>query len=144
MKRKIGSAIIILLIVICAGLVLAISISPQKKLDDLSINSPKKPVILLVVDSLMSEPLQKIVKEGKAPAFEFLINNGQLHQEMISSYPTMSVTIDSTLLTGTYPDQHKVPGLIWFKEDENRMISYGSGVREIWNNGLMMNMRLDV
>ena len=135
MKRKIVIAFIIL-IVICTGLVLVISISPIKELDDISINSTKKPIILMIVDSLMSDPLQKAVKEGKAPAFAFLINKGHLNQEMISSYPTMSVTIDSTLLTGTYPDQHKVPGLIWFKEDENRMISYGSGIREIWNNGV--------
>lgn len=135
MKRKMLSTLIIF-ILICTSLVFAMSISPIKELDHISINSKKKPIILIVVDSLMSEPLQKVVKEGKAPAFEFLINNGHFNQEMISSYPTMSVTIDSTLLTGTYPDQHKVPGLIWFKEDENRMISYGSGIREIWNNGV--------
>lgn len=90
----------------------------------------------------MSEPLQKAIKEGKAPAFEFLIHNGHFKQEMVSSYPTMSVTIDSTLLTGTYPNEHKVPGLIWFKEDENRIISYGSGIREIWNNGIR-NVAMD-
>ena len=120
MKRKIVITFI-LFIVICTGLVLAFSISPIKELDDISINPTKKPIVLITVDSLMSEPLQKAVKEGKAPAFSFLINNGHFNPEMISSYPTMSVTIDSTLLTGTYPDQHKVPGLIWFKEDENRM-----------------------
>ena len=117
-------------------LALTISITPIKELDNNALNSTEKPIVLVVVDSLMSEPLQKVVKEGHAPAFKFLIDNGHLNEEMISSYPTMSVTIDSTLLTGTYPDQHKVPGLIWFKEDENRMISYGSGIREIWSNGV--------
>jgi len=140
MIRKVILSLIIFL-VFCSGLVLAISMSPTKELDD-SIKSTKKPVILLVVDSLMSEPLLKAVKEGKAPALSFLINNGKLEPEVISSYPTMSVSIDSTLLTGTYPDQHKIPGLIWFKEDENRMISYGSGFREIWNNGVR-NVALD-
>ncbi|SDN12963.1 Type I phosphodiesterase / nucleotide pyrophosphatase [Psychrobacillus sp. OK028] len=141
MKRKIVIGLITF-IFICSVLVLAISISPTKELDDISINSTKKPIILVAVDSLMSEPLQKAVKQGKAPAFSFLINNGHINPEMISSYPTMSVTIDSTLLTGTYPNQHKVPGLIWFKEDENRMISYGSGISEIWNNGVK-NISMD-
>ncbi|MGE7021604.1 alkaline phosphatase family protein [Solibacillus cecembensis] len=141
MKRKIV-IVLIIFIVICIGPVLAISISPIKEVEEITINSTKKPIILIIVDSLMSEPLQKAVKEGKAPAFAFLINNGHLNEEMISSYPTMSVTIDSTLLTGTYPDQHKVPGLIWFKEDEYRMISYGSGISEIWNNGVR-NVALD-
>ncbi len=135
MKRKIVIGLFIF-IVICVGLVLSVSISPLKELDEISISSNEKPIVLIVVDSLMSEPLQKVIDEGKAPAFEFLINSGHFNREMISSYPTMSVSIDSTLITGTYPDQHKVPGLIWFKEDEKRMISYGSGIREIWNNGV--------
>lgn len=141
MNRKVIVAAI-LIVVVCASFLLALSISPLKKLEGRIINNTKKPVVLIVVDSLMNEPLQKVIKEDDAPALAYLMNNGQLHKEMISSYPTMSVTIDSTLLTGTYPDQHKVPGLIWFKEDENRIISYGSGISEIWNNGIK-NVALD-
>ena len=135
MKKKILLGLI-LFICLCVGLIFAISMSPTKNLDEVSINTTKKPVILITIDSLMLEPLQKAIKEGKAPAFSFFMNHGQLYPEVISSYPTMSVTIDSTLLTGTYADQHKIPGLIWFKEDENRIVSYGSGLREIWNNGV--------
>lgn len=135
LKRKILIVSVILLVV-CVGIVLGISASPTKILNDAVLETRTKPVILIVVDSLMTDPLQKAIEEGKAPAFSFLMNNGELFTDVISSYPTMSVAIDSTLLTGTYPDQHKVPGLIWFKEDENQIISYGSGMREIWNNGV--------
>ncbi len=135
MKRKILISSL-LFICVCFGLILAISMSPTKDLEKISVNTIQKPVILIIVDSLMTEPLLQLMKEGKAPAFSFLINNGQFYPEVISSYPTMSVTIDSTILTGTYADQHRIPGLIWFNEDENRMISYGSGFREIWNNGI--------
>ncbi len=135
MKRKaliaIGCIVIVLL-----GVVLGISMSPTKKLSKISSTHVNKPVVLIVIDSLMTKPLQEIIKEGEAPAFSFLIENGNFYPEIISSYPTMSVTIDSTLLTGTYSDQHKIPGLIWFNEDERRMVSYGSGIREIWDNGV--------
>lgn len=110
--------------------------SPTKQLDEATVQNIRKPVVLIVVDSLMTEPLQKAIKEGEVPAFSFLVKNGQLYPEFISSYPTMSVTIDSTLLTGTYANQHKIPGLIWFKKDEERMVSYGSGIGEIWDNGV--------
>lgn len=141
MKRKM-IIISVLFIVICLGVaVLAISASPIKKLES-SIVPAKNPIVLIVVDSLMSEPLLKAVKEGKVPAFSYLIENGKLNEEVVSSYPTMSVAIDSTLLTGTYPDQHHIPGLLWYKKDENRMISYGSGVSEVWNNGIR-NVALD-
>lgn len=135
MKRKIFIAFVFIIIV-CGGLVLAVSMSPTKKLNEVAITASQKPIVLITVDSLMNEPLQKAMKEGKAPAFSFLVENGDLYPEFISSYPTMSVTIDSTLMTGTYADKHKIPGLIWFKEDENRMISYGSGLMEMWSNGI--------
>ena len=135
MKRKVFFALILLMFV-GVLLVLGISMSPTKDIDDIAVDTPKKPIILITVDSLMIEPLQKAIGEGNAPAFSFLINNGQFYTDIVSSYPTMSVAIDSTILTGAYPDQHKIPGLIWFNVDENRMISYGSGASEIWNNGV--------
>ncbi len=141
MKRKI-LIIFLIIIVLCAGAVLAISIAPTKDIADKRINNSRKPVILIVIDSLMSEPLQKAIQEGKAPTFSFLINNGQLYPNIVSSYPTMSVTIDSTLLTGTYANSHHVPGLIWFNKDENRIVSYGSGGSEIWHNGIK-NVAID-
>ncbi|MGE7625423.1 alkaline phosphatase family protein [Viridibacillus sp. NPDC096237] len=116
--------------------------SPTKDINNTVFNKMKKPVILITVDSLMSQSIQKVIQERRAPAFSFLIENGQFYPEVISSYPTMSVAIDSTLLTGTYADQHKIPGLIWFKKDENRIISYGSGISEIWNLGVK-NVALD-
>ena len=58
MKRKIGIALIIF-IVTCAGFLLAVSVSPIKELENSSIKSSDKPIMLMVVDSLMSEPLQK-------------------------------------------------------------------------------------
>ncbi|MDI5789725.1 alkaline phosphatase family protein [Bacillus licheniformis] len=45
---------------------------------------------------------------------------------MASAYPTMSVAIDSTLLTGTYPNIHRVPGLVWYNQAEQRIVNYGS------------------
>ena len=134
--KRIILIVLVLIIITGASIVLAVSMSPTKGLNVTMNESPNKPVILIVIDSLMNEPLQKVIQENKAPALSFLINNGYLEPQVISSYPTMSVTIDSTLLTGTYANEHKIPGLIWFKEDENRIISYGSGISEMWHNGI--------
>lgn len=95
------------------------------------VTQPKRPVIFLMIDSLMDEPLQKAMKEKQVPALEFLIQNGQYYPNVVSSYPTMSVTIDSTLLTGTYPDHHNIPGLVWYDEKEKRIVNYGSGKKKL-------------
>ncbi|QGQ48739.1 alkaline phosphatase family protein [Metabacillus sediminilitoris] len=102
--------------------------------------SGKKQIIMLLVDTLMDITLQEAIKNGKAPALQFLIENGYKIPNLVSPFPTMSVNVDSTLLTGVYSDQHKVPGLVWFNKKENRIINYGGNVRELIKLGLKQSM----
>ncbi|SDJ10079.1 alkaline phosphatase family protein [Salimicrobium halophilum] len=95
-----------------------------------------KRIIVLIIDSLMDEPLQKAIKEGKAPALEFFMGHGRYFPDIVSAYPTMSVAIDTTLLTGTQPDEHKIPGLVWYDTKNKELISYGSAAREIMMLGI--------
>lgn len=104
-------------------------------------NVKKKHVIMLVVDSLMDQPLQEAVKKGEAPALRFFMEHGKHFPNIVSSFPTMSVTIDSTLLTGTYSDVHKLPGLVWFSEKEKRLINYGTHIKELRKTGLVKWMK---
>ena len=60
MKRKLIN-IIGALILLSGGLVLTISMSPSKKLNESIKVSPNKPVIFIIIDSLMTEPLQKLL-----------------------------------------------------------------------------------
>lgn len=64
------------------------------------------------------------------------MEHGRLYPDVVSSYPTMSVTIDSTLLTGTYSDKHRVPGLVWYDENEKRLVNYGSAREEVFKLGV--------
>ncbi|WP_160041670.1 alkaline phosphatase family protein [Paenibacillus sp. USDA918EY] len=96
--------------------------------------SPK--MILIVVDTLMSQSIDKGIEQNKLPTFQFLIEHGQYYKDVVTSFPTMSVSIDSTLLTGTYPDEHRVPGLVWYSEQDKKLINYGSGFWEIYRNGI--------
>ncbi|MDQ0217868.1 alkaline phosphatase family protein [Peribacillus cavernae] len=96
----------------------------------------EKPVIMLVVDTLMDSPLQEAVKTGRAPALKFLMDKGQYFPDLVAPFPTMSVNVDTTLLTGTYCNEHGLPGLVWFNKKEKRLINYGSHYRELWKLGL--------
>jgi predicted AlkP superfamily pyrophosphatase or phosphodiesterase len=95
-----------------------------------------KKVILLIVDSLMHDALESRIKKGTLPALEFLKNQGTYIPRLISPFPTMSVVIESTILTGTYSHQHKIPGLVWVNLDEGRTVNYGSGNRAILDTGI--------
>ncbi|MED1739598.1 alkaline phosphatase family protein [Bacillus swezeyi] len=103
--------------------------------------SQKKSVIMLLIDSLMDEPLKEAVKSGQAPALQFLLENGRYVPEVVSPFPTMSVNVDSTLLTGVNSDKHKVPGLVWYNKEENRIINYGSHIRELLKLGIKQSSK---
>ncbi|MGE8205752.1 alkaline phosphatase family protein [Heyndrickxia sp. NPDC080065] len=102
--------------------------------------SQNKKVILLIVDTLMDTTIQAAIASGNAPAIKFFIDNGHYYPNVVSTFPTMSVTVDSTLLTGVYSDKHKVPGLVWYSQKEKRIINYGSHIRELYKLGLKQSM----
>jgi predicted AlkP superfamily pyrophosphatase or phosphodiesterase len=99
-------------------------------------NSDTKKIILICVDTLMSQSIDNGIKQKKLPTFQFLIEHGQYYKNVVTSFPTMSVSIDSSLLTGTYPDRHHLPGLVWYSPKERRIINYGSGPMEISRQGI--------
>ncbi|WP_373231182.1 alkaline phosphatase family protein [Cohnella sp.] len=95
-----------------------------------------KKVIFIVADSIMYQAIDQGIKQKSLPTFQYMINNGQYYKDIVSSFPTMSVTIDSSILTGTYPDKHHVPGLIWYSSEERRLINYGTGPMETLKQGI--------
>lgn len=103
-------------------------------------NKNRKPVILLIVDTLMDPTLKAAILNHEAPAFKFFIDNGMYFPEVVSPFPTMSVNVDTTLLTGTNCDKHHLPGLVWFNQKEKRLINYGSHIRELWKLGLAQSL----
>ncbi|WP_175990350.1 alkaline phosphatase family protein [Bacillus sp. Marseille-Q1617] len=135
-KRLVFIFSFLIFVIGCTGSSQVPSLDTKKPLPLQTGSEPHPKVILLVIDSLMEEPLNKAIEDGKAPALEFLKKNGQYSTDLVSSYPTMSVTIDSSLITGTYPDQHKIPGLVWFDDKERRIITYGNGFFEILKLGV--------
>lgn len=95
-----------------------------------------KKIILLLVDSMMTQAIEQGLQQEVLPTLKFLIDHGQYYKHLVSSFPTMSVTIDSSLLTGTYPNDHHVPGLIWYSAEDKKIVNYGTGPIEIFRNGL--------
>ncbi|MDP4097208.1 alkaline phosphatase family protein [Paenibacillus sp. P96] len=101
-----------------------------------SAHASNKSVIYILIDSLLASAIDQGIAQKKLPALQFLIQRGQYYRDVVTSFPTMSVTIDSSLMTGTYPDQHYVPGLAWYDEDSERVINYGTGPMEVVRQGI--------
>ncbi|MCY9198578.1 alkaline phosphatase family protein [Bacillus atrophaeus] len=139
-KIKIITLAVIIALIVGAYIMLKPYPGLTKKQKD-AIRPSSRPVVVILIDSLMDKPLQKAIKENRAPALSFLKKNGHYFPRMVSAYPTMSVTIDSTLLTGSYSNLHHLPGLVWYNEDENRLVNYGSDKKELMALGLKQSLK---
>jgi predicted AlkP superfamily pyrophosphatase or phosphodiesterase len=93
-------------------------------------STKQKPVILMIVDSLMDPPLREAVQLGKAPALQFLMDHGQYYPQLVTSFPTVTPCIFSSLLTGSLPDEHHIYGLTFFHQGENRVVNFGTSAME--------------
>ncbi|RNB82266.1 alkaline phosphatase family protein [Brevibacillus fluminis] len=95
-----------------------------------------KKVLLFLVDSMMPDVLEQCVAENKAPAFQYMMEHGQYINDCATVFPTMTASIDCSLITGVYPDQHTVPGLVWYEPDTKKIINYINGAMPVAKIGI--------
>ncbi len=91
---------------------------------------PQKKVILVMIDSMTGSVIDRTKEKGSIPGLQFLIENGQYYKDLVAPFPSMSVVIESSLLTGKMADEHRIPGLSWYKADEDRYIDYGTSIEK--------------
>jgi predicted AlkP superfamily pyrophosphatase or phosphodiesterase len=89
-------------------------------------NLPKKNIIMIMVDSMTNELLEESLKSDEFPALRFLMSNGQVYPDLIAPFPSMSVPIEGTVITGVMPYKHNIAGLTWYEPSEDRIIDYGT------------------
>ncbi|NRS47794.1 alkaline phosphatase family protein [Brevibacillus sp. HB2.2] len=95
-----------------------------------------KKVILFLIDSMMPDVLERCIAANKAPALRFFMEHSQYIPDCVTVFPTMTASIDCSLITGVYPDQHKVPGLVWYDAEQKQMVNYINGVASIRKIGI--------
>ncbi len=110
-----------------------------QQLEEIS-NEPNKKVILVIIDSMKGSLVDAGLEKGTIPALEFLVENGQYYKDLVAPYPSMSTVIESTLATGKMPHEHGIAGLVWYKDDENRLVDYGSTMEKMVKLGMRQSL----
>jgi Type I phosphodiesterase / nucleotide pyrophosphatase len=76
---------------------------------------------------MMPDVLEQCIAAKQAPGLQFLMERGQYISDCVTVFPTMTASIDCSLITGVYPDRHKVPGLVWYDPEQKKMVNYING-----------------
>jgi Type I phosphodiesterase / nucleotide pyrophosphatase len=85
-----------------------------------------KKLVLVVVDSLKPEMLDRAVAEDKAPMMAELLRRGTRVRECVSVFPSVTPAASSSITTGAGVSGHGVPSINWYHRGESRYVEYGS------------------
>jgi hypothetical protein len=85
----------------------------------------RKKLILALVDGLTPSMLEAAVGSAEAPTLTFLAENGR-YEKAVSVFPSLTPVCVSSIVTGAYPDVHRIPHLVWYHREERRLVEYGS------------------
>jgi predicted AlkP superfamily pyrophosphatase or phosphodiesterase len=95
-----------------------------------------KPVILVIVDGLTPSAFEA----ADTPALRFLADHGE-YRRAVSTFPSLTPVCLSSIATGSHPDGHHIPHLVWWHRGEQRLVEYGSSFAAIRAAGFTRSLR---
>lgn len=78
-----------------------------------------------MIDGLTPSMFEAVVADGAAPTLAFLAEHGR-YRRAVSTFPSLTPVCLSALATGSHPDVHEIPHLVWWRREEQRLVEYGS------------------
>jgi predicted AlkP superfamily pyrophosphatase or phosphodiesterase len=108
--------------------------SPATELDAV------KKLILVVIDGLTPAVFEHAVETGAAPALSFLAQHGT-YGRGVSTFPSLTPVCLSSIATGSHPDVHRIPHLVWYLREEQRVVEYGSSFAAIRAAGTRQSLQ---
>jgi len=95
-----------------------------------------KPVVLVIVDGLTPS----VFESADTPSLRFLAEHGE-YRRAVSTFPSLTPVCLSSIATGSHPDGHHIPHLVWWHRGEHRLVEYGSSFGAVRAAGLTRSLR---
>jgi len=95
-----------------------------------------KPVVLVIVDGLTPSAFES----ADTPSLRFLAQHGE-YRRAVSTFPSLTPVCLSSIATGSHPDGHHIPHLVWWHRGEHRLVEYGSSFGAVRAAGLTRSLR---
>jgi predicted AlkP superfamily pyrophosphatase or phosphodiesterase len=92
--------------------------------------------VLVIVDGLTPEAFES----ANTPTLRFLAEHGE-YRRAVSTFPSLTPVCLSTIATGSHPDRHHIPHLVWWHRGEQRLVEYGSSFAAIRAAGMVRSLR---
>ena len=85
-----------------------------------------KKLVLAVIDAMKPAMLERAVQTLRTPALAALIERGQIVDDCVAAFPSVTPVCAASIATGTGPAEHEIPSMNWWHRGEERYIEYGT------------------
>src|SRR5260221_4505933 len=102
--------------------------------------SQRKKLILTVIEGLTPGMLEAAVERGSVARLARLMELGQ-YRQAVSVFPSLTPVCLSSIATGSFPDVHEIPHLVWYRRSEERLVEYGSSFPAVRAAGIGQTLR---
>jgi len=98
-----------------------------------------KRLVWIIVDGMAPATFERAVESGRAPSLAELARHGR-YRTATSVFPSLTPVCLSSIATGTGPDGHHIPHLVWWHRSERRIIEYGSSFAALRAAGMAQSI----
>jgi predicted AlkP superfamily pyrophosphatase or phosphodiesterase len=104
------------------------------------VNGNPKKLVLVVIDALKPEMLERAIASERAPALERILEQGVYVEDCVAAFPSVTPVCAATITTGVYSDRHLIPSMNWYHREEERYVEYGSSFSATRQFGLVRSL----
>ncbi len=110
--------------------------NPRRVSEPVGNRTSEGPTLILIADGWTRHVFLDLLDQGRLPEIrDELVVPGQLIDPVISIFPTVSIASHATLLTGTSPADHRIPGHRWMDSTTGLITNY-VGLRNFVTRGI--------
>jgi hypothetical protein len=100
-----------------------------------TMNGPSK-LVLCVIDAMAPAVLERAAQEGATPTLATLMKRGRYASKCVAAFPSVTPVCAASLLTGTWQERHRIPGMNWYLRERELYVEYGSSLRAAQRFGI--------
>src|SRR6201989_2559495 len=78
------------------------------------------------MDAMKPAMLERAVASGRAPTLQLLMERGQVVDECVAAFPSVTPVCAASIATGKGPGEPEIPAMNWWHRGEERYIEYGT------------------
>ncbi len=100
-----------------------------------NLQTPPKPVLLLVLDGIRPDVMRSAIRDGDAPSLGEVAERGEARWDAVSVFPSITPAATAAIATGEHPSGTGILGHAWYDANEDEVVVYGAKTETVISTG---------